>query len=133
MQKTPDEHKRMRGTDQKCRMSPTIVEFPKETKPLPAPEWLKHEQSILEWGRLVRLLQLAKILTKADLTALAHYCDLHGDIIDRRQRRADVPMSMYSQLRGFQADFALNPKSRIAPGAGPGKSNRFHGRGQKGV
>lgn len=110
---------------------PDVVEFPAKTGKIPPPDWLQHDASKEQWETLVPLLQAAKILTQVDLTALAHYCDLHGTIIDMRQRRADVPMAMYAQLRGFQADFALNPKSRIAPNVPTtAKANAFNGRGK---
>lgn len=132
MSKT-NSQKRLNGTAEPRALSETVVEFPKETGGVPAPEWFEHDHSISEWERLIPLLQIAKILTPADLASLAHYCDIHGCIIDMRMRRIPVPMSMYTQLRGYQADFALNPKSRIAPGGGASKSNKFKGRGKKGT
>lgn len=131
MRKTTNTQKHLSGTAEDRRMSETVVEFPKETGAIPAPEWLEHDHSKTEWNRLIPLLQIAKILTPADLASLAHYCHIHGQIIHMVSRQVDVPMSYYTQLRGYQADFALNPKSRIAPSGGASKTNKFKGRGKK--
>jgi P27 family predicted phage terminase small subunit len=42
-----------------------------------------------EWGRAAALLMRARVLTEADLTALALYCDAYGRWIEARAKLAD--------------------------------------------
>ena len=128
---TTDQEKHLTGTYKPSReRGADVVEFPVIQSEVECPQWLNPDGQE-EWNRIVPLLLMAKHMTEADYASLAHYCDLHGWVVDQRKRGNDVPASQYTQLRAYAVEFGLTPKSRMAPTQESKKGNKFAGRGKR--
>lgn len=130
--KTSDNVKRLRGTDQPCRMSGETLDFDAVEQAPKAPECLPVE-AMTYWNRIVPILLNKRVLTIADLEALEVMCALYGRVKKLIAAGVDIPASMVTQLRLYQTEFGLTPASRnkIAAGEEPSPGNKFAGRGKK--
>ena len=73
--RVPDNLKRLRGTDQPCRMNANAPE-----PELEIPECPKHlsDDAKAEWNEIAPELYKLGLLSKIDKSALASYCDSYG-------------------------------------------------------
>jgi len=124
--KVPNHLKVVRGTDQPSRMQVLEVEFePLEQAP-GAPEWL----DILAkkyWDRIVPVLMAKKVLSDADIEALAILCALYGKVRQAYSAGVELSASIITQLRLYQTEFGLTPvsRSKITKSGEDGKPNKF--------
>ncbi|NUO63940.1 MAG: P27 family phage terminase small subunit [Gemmatimonadaceae bacterium] len=121
----PRAFKLLQGTDRKDRRQPE-PEFP-TLDDAPPPAWLLNDDARAEWNRLVGLLVPTRVLTEADITALGHLCNLHGECL-RLYRASIAPhAATLTQLRLYLAEFGMTPASRgRAQPAGSGQpKNKF--------
>lgn len=137
--KMPENIKKMKGTDQKCRSNsdaPEIkpVEPTTEIKP---PSWLKKctggKYAAEEFKRVAGILQPLGVLTDADITSLAIACQMFGEYIDNVIRKVEMPASKYAQMRMFYSEFGLTPSSRqgIKVEKNKAPENRFSRNGRR--
>ena len=90
--------KRAKGERRPSRRTVNIVEFPKVSE-LPAPpDWLNADGQEL-WQEVGPLLFAQRVLSRPDLYALAHLCQLHGNIIDGCRHRIQPMAAELAQLR----------------------------------
>ena len=106
-------------------------DFP-ETDGAQPPEWLDGTDARDEWDRVVALLEANGVLTEADLTMLAHYCNVHGKVV-RYWRVGDTPaIGLIQRLEAMAGKFGLTPSERSKVGGGSKKSdNAFANLGVK--
>lgn len=131
----PDEKKRMKGETRPSRLAaaqaggPVVVAFPSVDRVPEPPEWMNEDGQEL-WRDIAPMLYAQKVLTKADLAALGHLCQLHGVIL--KDYRRDVPPTGtdLAQLRLLFAEFGLTPSSRTrVPHGSKDTGNRFGNNG----
>lgn len=96
----------------------------------PPPDWLP-EMGRAEWSRVGRILNKLHVLTDADVTALAAYCDAYCRWRDARKAIEDEGMTTttgagnlkahpatvvvhqaMTEMRQFMVEFGLTPSSR---------------------
>jgi phage terminase small subunit len=121
----PQALKVLQGTDRPCRNYPE-PEFPAPASTDP-PDWLAGPEAVAEWGRIVGILDPARVLTAGDLTLLGHLCNMHDSAV-RRWRSGLAPLAAdLTQLRLVYAEFGLTPASRSKAGVVPKdqKGNAF--------
>lgn len=131
----PEETKAAKGETRPSRRLENIVEFPKVDETPDPPAYLGFEESINLWNEIAPILFAQRILTIADVQALGHLCQLHGEVIDMYSRRIAVPASTLAQLRMYFTEFGMTPasRSRVAgSGAEDGKGNKFGNNGRSG-
>ena len=130
--KTSDNVKRLRGTDQPCRMTGETLEFDALSEPPDAPVSL-NTHGVAYWNRIVPILLEKRVLSVADLETLEVMCLLYGKIRQQALAQVDVNASSVTQLRMYQTEFGLSPASRnkIAKGDDAGESNKFTRNGKK--
>lgn len=75
----PTALKVLQGTDRPDRHKEE-ASFP-VTQGAKPPDWLIDPEAGKEWELRVRLLEDAGVLTEADLTLLAHYCNSHAKLV----------------------------------------------------
>lgn len=109
--RTSNEEKRVRGTDRPDRMRDE-PDFPVvEGYPDP-PTWLTHVEAIREWKKNVRILAGAGSLTEDNLSLLAHYCQLHAEIVSDVISGEKPTAADRTQLRLMATEFGFTPSSR---------------------
>lgn len=117
--------KLLQGTDRKDRRTPE-PEYPELDAAAP-PDWLTSPDAIAEWKRLEGLLTATRVLTTADVTALGHLCNLHGECL--RLYRANIAphAATLTQLRLYLAEFGMTPASRgrARPSGSDQPKNKF--------
>lgn len=123
--------------------NPGKRELPK-TRPSPSqphrapspPDWLT-DVGKQEWRRVARILHRLRVLTDADLTALAAYCDAYSRWRDARKQIEDQGITTETgagnlkahpattvvhqamlEMRQFMSEFGLTPASRVRVHAG---------------
>ncbi|MEE4218572.1 MAG: hypothetical protein V2I48_13240 [Xanthomonadales bacterium] len=129
----PPKLKALAGTDRPCRRNPDAVEFDPLSDVPDAPDWLPNAHAVREFDRLARILHANKILTEADVSALAHSCALHGKIVQLWTAGEAPTGHMMSQYRGLINDLGLTPVSRgkVKPGDSAKSDNPFATNGRK--
>lgn len=130
-----DVTKRLKGETRPSRMAaaalPTavVMEFPVVDRVPEPPAWMNADGKEL-WRDVAPMLYAQKVLTKADLAALTHLCQLHGTIVKDFKRDVDVASSDLAQLRLYFAEFGLTPSSRTrVPHGSKDTGNRFGNNG----
>lgn len=79
----PDALKKLQGNPGKRPLNHAEPKFPKfEFNGLPAPPSWLNSPAKREWKRMVPLLHNAGVLTQADLSSLAAYCQAYGQFIE---------------------------------------------------
>ena len=129
----PQALKKLGGTDQPCRMNPDTLEFPMpERQDGDPPRWMKNEYALETWDEMYPMLMANKVLTKADLRALAVMCTLFGQIAQDTAAGRPTSASNAGEVRKQFSEFGMTPSSRTRVGATTeSKSNKFAGRGRK--
>lgn len=128
----PRNLKLLHGTLQKCRDRPEVDFPPVGDVPAP-PDWLISPDAVAEWDDKVRLLVPVRVLTRADLVMLGHYCNQHAEILRLyRMRVQGLPTpaptaAQYAQLRMYADEFGFTPASRskAQPARGEANTNPF--------
>lgn len=92
-----------------------VLEFPVVKEAPDAPEWVNDDGRDL-WSEMAPALYRQRVLTEADLYALGHLCQLHGEIVDGYKRRIQPTAAQLSQLRMYFAEFGMTPSSRTRIG-----------------
>jgi len=130
--KLPDNVKKLRGTDQPCRMSGETLDF-ESIEDVPEAPTSLNVQGRDYWERIVPILIKKRVLTIADLESLEILCVLYGKVMQAVSAGVDVNASSVTQLRLYQTEFGLTPASRakIKAGDDGGKGNKFTQRGKK--
>ena len=130
-----DAQKRAKGETRPSRMGAAqsgvavVVQFPAVEKVPEPPGWMNADGQDL-WRDVAPMLYAQKVLTKADLAALTHLCQLHGTIIKDFKRDVEVAASDLAQLRLYFAEFGLTPSSRTrVPHGDKPQGNRFGNNG----
>ena len=79
------------------------------------------------WEKLTGLFQPIALLTEADLTALGHLCNAHGDLLKLYRAGMEPTAAQYSQMRYILAEFGLTPASRskVKPSGSGKPQNAF--------
>lgn len=97
------------------------------------PSWLTDPEAVAEWERLVGILTPVRVLSAADLTALAHLCALHGAVLDGYRSGEPPKAAQLTQLRLFLTEFGLTPASRSKASTlgSPPEQNPFADLGRK--
>lgn len=111
----PRQLKVIEGTLRRDRDRPE-PEFP-TVEGAEAPDWLTGPEALAEWKRLTALLEATRVLTEADLTALAHLCNLHAACVKMYRAGMEPTAAQITQLRLMLAEFGLTPASRSKAGA----------------
>lgn len=127
-----DEQKKAKGTFQPCRAIGDVLEFPVVESTPAAPEWVIDEGLTL-WNEMVPLMMTQRVLTNADLHAMAHMCKLHAELIDGYSRKIRATASDLSQLRMYFSEFGMTPASRTRIGktSETEEKNKFKRNGNK--
>lgn len=126
------EQKAARGETRPSRVSVKVLEFPNVDRVPDPPGWLnEHGQAL--WKDMAGALYAQRVLTKADVHALAHLCQLHGEIVRDYQRGVEVTAANLAQLRMYFTEFGMTPASRVRTGKGNDgdASNPFSRNGKK--
>jgi len=130
--KTPDNVKKLRGTDQKCRMTGANLEYDLvEDAPI-VPDTLTADGQAY-WKRIVPILMEKKVLTVGDFESLEVLCLVYGQIIRQSRAGIDIDASKITQFRLLQTEFGLTPASRakLKPSDDGKDANKFTGNGKK--
>lgn len=103
-----------------------VLDFPVVHKIPDAPDWVNDDGRSL-WDSMAPALFRQRVLTLADLDALGHLSQLHGEVVDGYRRRIQPTAAQLGQLRMYFSEFGMTPSSRTKIGkAGDGdKSNTF--------
>lgn len=110
----PKARKLVEGTHRKDR-DPKTLELPAASD-LKAPDWLCCPEAVDAWQKFTSQLSAARVLADADLTALAHLCNLHGRCVQMWRAGLQPKAAELTQLRLFFKEFHLTPHSRQAEG-----------------
>jgi len=124
--------KTAKGEKRPCRLVDNVVKLPAiETFPIP-PNWLNEHGTEL-WKEITPMLFNQKVLSNADLFALAHMCQLHGEIVDGYTRKVYPKPTALSELRKFYSEFGMTPSSRTRVGNTEpnGNKNKFNNNGTR--
>ncbi len=123
----PTHLKAVAGTQQKCREAPPSVDIPPVAVAPDPPDWLPNVHAVREWKRLVPILMANRLLTDADLSALANLCALQGKITQLFHAGETPTASLLGTLRNMQNDFGLAPVARgkVKPVNDTPKANPF--------
>lgn len=108
--------KLLEGTDRPSRDYPE-PEFPAVEGAEP-PDWLVSDDALAEWSRCTELLESTGVLTEGDLTALAHMCALHGEVVNLVRAGLTPTAADRTQLRLYLTEFGMTPASRSKAGGG---------------
>ncbi len=129
--RTPAALKLMQGTDQPCREREE-ADFPPVTGSEP-PDWLVGPEAVAEWHARIAQLGAAGILTSADLTALAIYCNMLARAVMKWNARSEPSAADLTQLRMMLNEFGFTPSSRSKPAKVGGEEvNPFRKHGKRG-
>ncbi len=110
--------KKAKGETRPCRLATAdVLEFPQVKEVPDPPEWVNNDGQSL-WNEIAPALYRQKVLTEADLYALGHLCQLHGEIVDGYRRRLQPTAAQLSQLRMYFSEFGMTPSSRTRIGKG---------------
>lgn len=122
-----------KGETRPSQLSANVLVFPTLEKAPAPPNWLNSEGVVL-WEKIAPLLFAQRVLSEVDLEAMAHLCQLHGEIVDGYRRRVLPTAAQLSQLRMYFSEFGLTPSSRtrVGPTAPPDEKNRFSSNGKRG-
>lgn len=97
------------------------------------PHWLNAGPAWDEWQRLVPILEANGVLTEADLSALAHLCNVHGKIVKIWLADDTPPSTLLQRLDAMQGKFGLNPSERSkVPTSKAGKKSKYDDIGKTG-
>ncbi|MCH7564869.1 MAG: P27 family phage terminase small subunit [Gemmatimonadetes bacterium] len=105
--RTPAALKLMQGTDQPCRAREE-ADFPLVTGAQP-PDWLVGPVAVDEWHTRVGQLEASGILTTADLTALAIYCNMLARAVLKWDMGGEPSSAEVTQLRMMLNEFGFTP------------------------
>lgn len=120
--------KLLSGSMRKDRDKPEI-DYPVQRELPPAPDWMINPDAVAEWADKVALLVPVRVLTKADLVMLGHYCNQHAEILRLYRMRllaqaTPAPTAaQYAQLRMYADEFGFTPASRSKAQPAGGKEN----------
>lgn len=131
--KKPASLKVIAGTDRKDRDVPDALALPILGDVPEPPAWLRNAHALEEWHRLAPILVANKLLTEGGLTAFAHLCATHGNVVQMCAAGMAPNASTLSQLRNLLNDFGLTPvaQGKVKPvGEGPAE-NEFKNNGQR--
>lgn len=108
-----------------------VVEFPVVDETPKPPTYLKLKASKDLWNDVAPTLFQQRILTTADVHALGHLCQLHGEVTGCYRKGIPVAASTLAQLRMYFAEFGMTPASRTKVAAGDKGStgNKFKNNG----
>lgn len=127
-----NEQKRAKGETRPSRMADNVLEFPPVERVPDPPKWINNIGKEL-WNEIAPALFKQRVLTHADLHALSHLCQLHGEIVDGYTRRIFPTASQLSQLRMYFSEFGMTPSSRSRVTAvGEGKKENPFAKNGKG-
>lgn len=123
--RTPNHLKIVRNTAQPVRMRPEELAFAPITGDIQPPDWLE-VHAMKEWKRIVPILQRKRVLSEADLSALAMMCMLHGKIVKASIGGVEVHAADTAQLRLYLSEFGLTPaaRTRVAAQSGNGEETK---------
>jgi phage terminase small subunit len=116
----PTEVKKLKGETRPSRLPEKVIEFPVSEKVPPAPSWLKSKDGRELWNELAGQLFAQRIMADVDRHALAHLCQLHGEIVSGYRRKVSPTAAELSQLRMYFSEFGVTPSSRQKVGTGNG-------------
>lgn len=123
----PDEMKVLRGTFRSVRALAPAIE------PLPgvpvAPKWLKGQAKKL-WNIKVETYARRGQSVVGCEAALAQYCAVEADLIQRWRKGADVPVALINAHRIYANEFYDTPASQVAAGTKGSGGNRFGNNGR---
>lgn len=130
--KETDNVRKLRGTDRPCRAIGENVEYESLTE-MPEPfDWMNNH-AVTHWYEVGNLLISKKVITEADLPSFADLCMLQAKIIQASIGGVDLPVSVFAQVRQYQAEFGMTPASRakIKVGDNGSTGNQFARNGKK--
>lgn len=90
------------------------ADFPPVTDTEP-PDWLIGPEAVAEWHHLLAHLMAANIVTVADLTQLACYCNMLARVIMKWRAGGEPSAAELTQLRLMAGEFGLTPATRSRP------------------
>lgn len=108
-----------------------IIQFPQVDDVPEAPEWIYYDDGFELWNEIAPQLYKQKVLTKADVYALAHLCFLHGELVDNSRRGIGSPSASYAQLRLYFNEFGMTPASRTRVPSGEKGKGKFGNNGKR--
>ncbi len=123
----PDAMKVVRGTFKPSRALEAVVE-PLAGEPT-VPKWLKGAALDL-WREKCGIYERRGQSVVGCEAALAQYCRVEADLIDRWRRGSDVPVALINAHRIYANEFYDTPASQQAAGKKVGAANRFSANGQ---
>lgn len=127
-----NKQKRAAGERRPSRQSAEVVEFPAAKTVPNCPSWVTYEAGQELWNELAPLLFAQRVLTVADIYALGHLCQHHGELLDQYRRGIPPKPSDRSELRRQFSEFGLTPSSRARVEKGDKESeNKFAQHGRK--
>ena len=127
----PDALKVVKGTFQRVRSRvPAVAPLPMpEGGPAP-PSWLKGP-ALKVWHEKVATYRLRNQSIRGCEGALAQYCALEADLVDRRKRRIDIPVALLNAYRIYANEFYDTPASQQVSRPKASGGNRFAGNGRR--
>jgi phage terminase small subunit len=122
--KKSDRLKLVSGTYRPDRSSPNAPVHPEITPKHAPPAYVRSPTAKRLWRHLLPILCASRCMTAADVTALAHLCNLHAEVVDADSAGRAVKATTRALLRLCLGDFGLSPASRpriqTEPGVGGG-------------
>ena len=109
---TPANVLQMRGTHRKDRERELAV-VPIAGKPV-CPGWISEPARSLFLRKVDKYIRRGQIVVGVE-DALAHYCEVEADIIDKRDRRVEVAAAELNVLIRYQALFYDAPGAQVKP------------------
>lgn len=104
----PDNVHKLRGTLRKDRHGDPSSK-PKLKNQIPRmPTWL-NANGKAEWKRITKEMKKMGIITNADRTVLAQYCQLYSELVADRE---EFTAAKHTQLRYCQIELGLTPSAR---------------------
>lgn len=123
----PNETKIVRGTFRQDQARQPVVQ-PLEGA-IAAPTWVKG-QALRVWRDKTEIYRRRGQSVTGCEGALAQYCAVEADLIDRWKRRVEVPVALINAHRIYANEFYDTPASQQAAGQKTPGGNRFSGNGQ---
>ncbi len=126
--KKTEQAKQLAGTNQPCRASEVVIDFPLLQEVPEPPAWLPNLEAQFEWLRLAPILHANKLLHEGTVNSLGHLCALHGSVLAEYALGKMPNSSAIATLRTLFNDFGLTPisQSKVKPqGLAEKKDNPF--------
>jgi phage terminase small subunit len=76
------------------------------------PKWLKSKYAKEEWAIQIEYLTRNGVLGQNEVSALADYCQLHGDFVEGVVSNHPMTAANIAQMRALRAELGIGPSAR---------------------